>query len=128
MSMSIEEVVAHPRTPKTVPPIPTNVLQQFSMKGRVVVVTGAADGIGYAVAEAMAEAGADVALWYHTNDAAVTKAAALADAHPGVRTRADRVDVSDPEAVRAALARVAAALGRVDCFVANAGKIYSCKI
>lgn len=125
MSMSIEEVVAHPRTPNPVPPVPTNVLQQFSMKGRVVVVTGAADGIGHAVAEAMAEAGADVALWYHTNDAAVAKAAALADAHPGVRTRADRVDVSDPEAVRKALAAVVVGWGRVDSFVANAGTAIS---
>ena len=36
------------------------------MTGKVVAVTGAADGIGYAVAEAMAEANANVALWYNS--------------------------------------------------------------
>lgn len=34
--------------------------------GKVVVITGAADGIGYAVAEAMAEANADIAMWYNS--------------------------------------------------------------
>jgi sorbose reductase len=42
------------------------VLEQFSMKGKVIVVTGAAEGIGGAVADAMAEAGGDVALWYNS--------------------------------------------------------------
>jgi hypothetical protein len=64
--MSIDECQA-PRQgfPKPVPDIPTNVMQQFSMKGKVTVVTGAAEGIGGAVADAMAEAGGDVALWYN---------------------------------------------------------------
>lgn len=37
------------------------------MKGKVVIITGAADGLGYAVAESMAEAGANVALWYNSS-------------------------------------------------------------
>jgi enoyl-[acyl-carrier-protein] reductase (NADH) len=36
----------------------------FSMKGKVVSITGGAGGIGFEVARAMAEAGADVAIWY----------------------------------------------------------------
>lgn len=36
------------------------------MTGKVVVVNGAADGIGYAVAEAMAEANASVVFWYNS--------------------------------------------------------------
>ena len=52
--------------PRPFPNTPTNVLEQFKMSGRVAVVTGAADGIGYAVSEAMAEAHADVALWYNS--------------------------------------------------------------
>jgi hypothetical protein len=52
--------------PRPFPNTPSNVLEQFQMKGKVTVVTGAADGIGYAVAEAYAEAGADVALLYNT--------------------------------------------------------------
>lgn len=52
--------------PRPYPNTPTNVLDQLSLKGKVVVVTGAADGIGYAVSEAMAEAKADVAMWYNS--------------------------------------------------------------
>lgn len=124
MSMSIEEVAGQPRQPKPTPAIPSNVLQQFSMKGRVVAITGASDGIGFAVAEGMVEAGADVALWYNTNDAAVAKAAALAKDF-GVRARAYQVNVTDAEAVRKALDEVVRDFGRVDCFVANAGMAIS---
>jgi len=52
--------------PRPNPNTPTNVLEQLSLKGKAIVITGAADGIGYAVAEAMAEAGGDVALWYNS--------------------------------------------------------------
>ena len=52
--------------PRPFPNTPSNVMEQFQMKGKVAAVTGAADGIGYAVAEAYAEAGADVALLYNT--------------------------------------------------------------
>ena len=52
--------------PRPFPNTPANVLDQLSLTGKVVVVTGAADGLGYAVAEAMAEAKADVAMWYNS--------------------------------------------------------------
>ncbi len=52
--------------PKPFPDIPANVVQQFSMSGKVVVVTGAADGLGYAAAEAMAEAQGNVVFWYNS--------------------------------------------------------------
>lgn len=124
--MTIDEVAAQSRTAKPAPEIPTNVLAQFSMKGRVVVITGASDGIGYSVAEGMAEAGADVALWYNSNDAAVAKGAALAERH-GIQARAYRVDVTDAEAVRTTLDAVVRDFpaGKVDCFVANAGMAIS---
>jgi hypothetical protein len=67
MSMSIEECQApRPGFPKPVPDTPVNVMEQFSMKGKVIIVTGAAEGIGGAVADAMAEAGGNVALWYNS--------------------------------------------------------------
>lgn len=52
--------------PRPFPNTPANVLEQFKLSGKVVVVTGAADGIGFAVAEAMAESGANVAMWYNS--------------------------------------------------------------
>lgn len=67
MSMSIEDsATVREGYPRPTPDIPNNVLEQLRLTDKVVVVNGAADGIGYAVAEAMAEAGAHVVLWYNT--------------------------------------------------------------
>lgn len=52
--------------PRPFPDTPSNVLEQFNLSGKVVVVNGAADGIGLAVAQAMAEAKGHVALWYNS--------------------------------------------------------------
>ena len=65
--MSISEAqVVRDGFPRPTPNIPSNVLEQFRMDGKVIVVNGAADGIGAAVAEGMAEAGGNVALWYNS--------------------------------------------------------------
>lgn len=67
MSMSIEDTgKVRDGFPRPFPNTPSNVLEQLRMNGKVVVVTGGADGIGFAVAEAMAEAGGDVALLYNS--------------------------------------------------------------
>lgn len=67
MSMTLDDSAkVRDGFPRPFPDTPSNVMQQFRMDGKVVVVTGAADGIGYAVAEAMAEAGGQVALWYNS--------------------------------------------------------------
>lgn len=123
MSMSIEECQT-PRQPKPVPEGPKNVLEQFKMTGRVVCVTGAADGIGLAVVEAMAEAGAHVALWYNSNKAAITRAEELAKAH-NIKAKAYQVEVSSPEKVQEGIAQVVRDFGKLDCFVANAGMAIS---
>lgn len=67
MSMNVADTsIVRDGFPKPVPPTPENVLAQFSLKGKLVVVTGAAAGIGLAVTEAVCEAGAHVAMWYNT--------------------------------------------------------------
>lgn len=67
MSMNLADCdQAREGFPRPFPNTPTNVLEQLSLRGKVAVVNGAADGIGLAVAEAMAEAGANVALWYNS--------------------------------------------------------------
>jgi len=119
MSMSIEDCTAE-RPARAAPPVPENVLQQFSLKGRVCAVSGASVGIGSAVAEAYAEAGADVALWYNSNPAANDIAKRLSAAH-GIKAIAYQVNVSDPEKVREAMHKVQADFGGLDVFVANAG-------
>ncbi|KAK5078795.1 hypothetical protein LTR64_002789 [Lithohypha guttulata] len=123
MSMSIEECQV-PRQSKPVPDTPNNVLEQFNMKDRVVCITGAAEGIGLAVAEAMAEAGANIALWYNSNKAAVDRAEELSKLH-NVKAKAYQVEVSSPEKVQQAVRDVVSDFGRLDCLVANAGMAIS---
>ena len=121
--MTVEECAAQ-RIPRPVPNTAGNVLEQFRMTGRLVTITGASDGIGFAVAEAMAEAGANLALWYNTNDAAIKKGAELASRH-NIECKAYQVEISDPAKVQAAVAKVVDDFGRLDVFVANAGMAIS---
>lgn len=123
MSMTLEEAQV-PRQPNPVPSGPDNVLEQFNLKGRVVVVTGAAEGIGGAVVDSMAEAGANVALWYRSNDKAVTKAEELARKH-GNKFKAYQIEISDPEKVQELVAKVVEDFGRLDVMIANAGMAIS---
>ncbi|KAI6867284.1 putative NADP-dependent mannitol dehydrogenase [Hortaea werneckii] len=123
MSMSFDEATV-PRDPRPTPNTPENVFEQLSMKGKVVAITGAADGIGFAAAEAIAEAGGDLALWYRSNDAAIAKGDALAKKH-GIRAKAYQVEVSDPEAVEKNVEKVVQDFGKLDVFVANAGMAIS---
>ncbi|KAJ4186798.1 hypothetical protein NW755_007530 [Fusarium falciforme] len=92
MSMSTQDAATvRDGFPRPFPNTPNNVLEQLRLDGKVVVVTGAAGGIGFAVAEAMAEAGANVALWYNSNDTAIEKAETLAKEH-NITTRPYKVD------------------------------------
>jgi hypothetical protein len=91
----------------------------FDLAGKVALVTGGNSGIGFGMAQALAEAGADVAIW-GTNAAKNEQATASLAAH-GVRVHAQTCDVGDEAAVDAAFAATLAALGRVDACFANAG-------
>lgn len=58
----------------TVAPTETRVFPLFSLKGRTAIISGAGAGIGLAVAHALAEAGANVAIWYNSNKKAIEEA------------------------------------------------------
>jgi NAD(P)-dependent dehydrogenase (short-subunit alcohol dehydrogenase family) len=91
----------------------------FDLKGKVALVTGGNSGIGLGMAEAMAQAGADIVIW-GTNPAKNQEAEAKL-LQSGVRVLAQLVNVADEAAVVAAMAEAIAAMGRIDNVVANAG-------
>ncbi|KAF3920666.1 hypothetical protein ABW21_db0207092 [Orbilia brochopaga] len=105
----------------TLPPTETSVTSLLSLKGKTAIVTGGGAGIGYAIVEAFAEAGANVALWYMSNKEAITKAANISKKY-GVTCKAYKVTITEERAVAEAIDEVVGDLnGRLDIFVANAG-------
>ena len=88
--------------------------------GRVSIVTGAAQGIGRACAEALAAAGSRVALC-DINVAGVEKSAGEVAAAYKVETRSYALDVVDRAAVKRTVAQIAADFGAIDHLVNNAG-------
>jgi len=89
---------------------------QISVAGAVVVVTGAARGIGFAVASRFASRGATVALGDLDGQAAREAAAAI-----GHRAYGYQLDVTAPESFRAFLDTVESDCGAIDILVNNAG-------
>lgn len=84
--------------------------------GSTAIITGAAEGIGWALARRFAAAGCRVALADIAGERAEARAAELGSGHLGLAC-----DVSDEASVRAAVAATAAALGPIEILVNNAG-------
>jgi NAD(P)-dependent dehydrogenase (short-subunit alcohol dehydrogenase family) len=96
-----------------------SLLDLFSLKGRVALVTGGARGIGEAICRRLQEAGAAVALADIDLQAAQATAAALAAS--GGRVEAFAIDVTDRASVDSCFQAVNASFGQVNILVNNAG-------
>ncbi len=96
-------------------------MTDFTLHGKTALVTGAAYGIGFAIAEALAEAGAKIA--FNCRSQRHLDEALAAYAAKGIEARGYICDVTDEEAVRGMVASIAEEIGVVDILVNNAGII-----
>jgi gluconate 5-dehydrogenase len=96
-------------------------LKQFSLEGKVALVTGAAYGIGFAIAKAYAQAGAKIAFNCRSQEH-MDKALAAYKAE-GIEAYGCISDVTDEVQVKKLVADVEAKLGTIDILVNNAGII-----
>ncbi|RAH96706.1 oxidoreductase [Acuticoccus sediminis] len=92
----------------------------LGLAGKRALVTGAARGIGAAIALKLAEDGADVAITY-ARSAEKAEALAAEIRALGRRAIAIQADAASPEAAKAAVEQTVAALGGLDILVNNAG-------
>jgi len=93
-------------------------MNQIDLKGRRAVITGGAQGIGFAIGQRLVASGAAVSLW----DVDATLAASAADQLSATGdAHGIGMDVTKPGDVEAAVAKAADRMGGIDILVANAG-------
>lgn len=104
-------------------PAASKLLDLFSLKGKVVVVTGASNtrGMGYEAAMACAELGASVAITYNSRkDGAEANVKQLTEEY-GVKAKAYQLNMTDYSSVEKFVGQVISDFGTIDGFIANAG-------
>ena len=94
-------------------------LSAFDLKGKVALITGGAHGIGFSIAEGMAQCGATVC-FNCSNEGSLEKGIA-AYKEAGVEAHGYVADVTDEAAVNAMVAKIKEEVGPVDILVNNAG-------
>ena len=94
----------------------------FDLTGRIALVTGSSKGIGLALAEAVAGAGAEVVVNSRNPDELESTRVKLADA--GHKAHAYAFDVTDQDAVVDNIERIEAEVGPIDILFNNAGIQY----
>lgn len=96
-------------------------LNQFSLNGKVALVTGASYGIGFAIASALAKAGAKI-VFNDINQQAVDKGLASYK-EINIEAKGYVCDVTDEDGVNSMIAKIEEEVGVVDILVNNAGII-----
>ena len=97
-----------------------NVWELFKLDGKVALVTGSARNFGYQMAEALAEAGADVIITSRKLESA-EKSAEKLHAKCGTKIVPAQLDVTDEDSIRALFDLVKTEFGKLDILVNNAG-------
>lgn len=95
--------------------------QLYNLTGKVALVTGAAHGIGFAIAEILARSGATIC--FNASSQESVDKGAVAYAKAGIKARGYVCDVTDEAAVQAMVSQIRSEAGSVDILVNNAGII-----
>lgn len=98
-----------------------DILQKFSLEGKVALVTGAAYGIGFAMAKAYAQAGAKIAFNCRSREHLDTAMKLYEEC--GIQAQGYICDVTDEQAVLSMVSEIEKTLGTIDILVNNAGII-----
>ena len=96
-----------------------NVQDLFGLSGKRALITGSSKGIGYALARGLSGAGAEVVI--NGRDAQRLDQAAAGLRETGATVSTAVFDVTDPQAVKAGVAKVEAETGSIDILINNAG-------
>lgn len=105
-------------------------LDLLSLKGKVVVVTGASgpQGIGIEAARGCAELGANIALTYFSRAEDCIKNAEYLSKEYGITARAYPCDISKWSSVSSTVSTILQDFGQIDTFIANAGRPTDCGV
>lgn len=99
-----------------------NIMELFRLDGKVAIVTGGSRGLGFWMAEGLAEAGANIVLCARKLEPCEEAAKAIREI--GVRSTAFSCDVSDPAQVKDVVEKALAEFGHIDILINNAGFIW----
>jgi len=96
-------------------------MTQFSLEGKIALVTGASYGIGFAIAKALSDAGATIV--FNDINADLVQKGIASYKEEGIKAHGYVCDVTNEDAVNAWIAQVEKEVGTIDILVNNAGII-----